>query len=284
MDPSQFFKALYQHSEGKIEIRPLPGKPGFYQIHDYAGIDSHCRRYAQSHLYFGVATRDGNGGGKQNIIGVPAVWCDVDYKDTSRESLKDRYHQLPFKPSTCVQSGGGVQLYWILNEPATPVEISKVEDVNHRLADLLGGDHNCCDAARVLRVPGTINHKYKDGRRAVLSLLESFRYDLDSFLEYLPQSSYKKIRTNAKVNAEGWLVEALRGVSRGRRDCTGAKIAGYFINKLSDKDVVTILSAWNYHNDPPLEESEIKKIVRSVGRYRKHGEPEIEKRISVHFG
>ena len=117
-----------------------------------------------------------------------------------------------------------------------------------------------------------------------MSFLESFRYDLDTFLEYLPQSSYKKTRTKAKVNAEGWLVEALRGVSRGRRDCTGAKIAGYFINKLSDKDVVTILSAWNYHNDPPLEESEIKKIVRSVGRYRKHGEPKIEKRISVHFG
>ena len=128
MDLSKFFSALYQYSEGKIEIRPLPGKPRFYETHDYAGIDSHCEQYAQSNLYFGVATRDGNGGGKKNIINIPAVWCDVDYKDTSRESLKDRYHQLAFRPSVCVKSGGGVQLYWVLNEPVTPAEIPKVED------------------------------------------------------------------------------------------------------------------------------------------------------------
>jgi len=283
MDRSHFFKSLYQNCEGKIEIRPLPGRPEFYETDDHAGFDSHCKQFEQSNLFFGIATRDGRGGGKQNIVNIPAVWCDVDYKDTPRESLKKRYQRLPFKPSAGVKSGGGVHLYWFLNEPITPAEILEVENVNHRLADVLGGDHNSCDAARILRVPGTVNHKYGDGRRAVLSRLESFHYDLDSFLDYLPESTYKKSNRNCEANTEGWLVEALKGVSRGKRDCTGAKIAGYFINKLPDKDVAAILAAWNYHNVPPLEEREIGRIVRSVGRHRKYGEPKSENRIRIQF-
>ena len=91
----------------------------------------------------------------------------------------------------------------------------------------------------------------------------------------------------ANSNPEGWLLEALKGVQKGDpgRDVTGAKIAGYYLNKLSKKDIHTILLAWNARNTPPLGNNEIHKIVDSVYRYKKNGEPEDEqfKRITVSF-
>ena len=152
-----FFNKLFQFCEGPIEIRPIPGKQGFFDLEDMAGIDSHCAEYQKSNLYFGVATRDGKGGCKENIIHIPCVWCDVDFKDTPREVAAQNLKEFPFRPSMIVKSGGGIHLYWLLKEPAKQDDIEDIEDINHRIADQLGGDHNSCDAARVLRVPGTKN-------------------------------------------------------------------------------------------------------------------------------
>ena len=65
MNRADFFNKLFQFCEGGIEIRPLPGKQGFFDIEDIAGIKTHCAEYQKSNLYFGVATRDGKGGCKE---------------------------------------------------------------------------------------------------------------------------------------------------------------------------------------------------------------------------
>jgi hypothetical protein len=66
---------------------------------------------------------------------------------------------------------------------------------------------------------------------------------------------------------------------------TGAKIAGYFLDKLPKKDISTILLAWNAHNKPPLEETDIHKIVQSVFRYKNNGEPNVKRaKINISFG
>ncbi len=89
------------------------------------------------------------------------------------------------------------------------------------------------------------------------------------------------------VNPKGWLLEALKGVQKGDpgRDITGTKLAGYYLNKLSKYDIVTILLAWDARNTPPLGNNEIHNIVASVYRYKKNGEPEDDqvKRITVSF-
>ncbi|MBU4427425.1 MAG: hypothetical protein L6406_14980 [Desulfobacterales bacterium] len=99
----KFFETLYQFSEGKIEVRALPSKKqAFFEISDLPGIMSFCKQNEKDHLYFGVATRDGKGGKKENIVNIPCVWADVDFKDTSREILADRLSKFPFKPSLIV--------------------------------------------------------------------------------------------------------------------------------------------------------------------------------------
>ena len=150
----------------------------------------------------------------------------------------------------------------------------------HGLAEHFGGDHNACDLARILRAPGSINHKYTPPRPAAVVQLNDFRYALDDLLEVVPKWTPPH-NSGGSSNPSGWLLDALKGVSSGSRGKTGAKIAGYFVNRLPTDDLLTIMSAWNSHNNPPLSEREVEKIVRSVGRYKRiqHGTP--KKRIEI---
>jgi putative DNA primase/helicase len=77
-----------------------------------------------------------------------------------------------------------------LKEPVEQDEMLKVEDVNRRIAHALGGDFNSIDAARILRIPGTINHKYP--APVQITQLNDFHYSLDDFLDILPKIDIKK--------------------------------------------------------------------------------------------
>ena len=267
-----FFKYLFSGCTGMIEGRALPAKlQAFFEVADLAAVEAFCNRYQRNDLYFGVATRDGNGGTKGNIVHIPGVWVDVDFKETCKQTLGENLKRFPFKPSATVLSGGGVHLYWFLSEPATPDDIDQLENVNRRIAYTLGADLNSCDAARILRIPGTVNHKYPAPVK--VHRLNEFRYELENF-EDLPEP--KKAWGNGlgrgeKTNSEGWLLEALRGVSEGNpgRNSTGAKIAGYYVNKLPKYDILTILSAWNENNKPPLKHQEVVRIVNSISKYQR---------------
>ena len=271
-----FFEKLYQFCEGNLEIRPLPGEQGFFALDDHQSIDAHCRKFSDKNLFFGVATRNG-GGTKEHVVNIPAVWCDCDFKDSSREIIAEKLKAFPFKPSIIVKSGGGVHLYWLLKEPALNGDIPEIEDINHRIAEQLGGDHNACDGARVLRVPDTLNHKYDPPRQCEVTICDDFNYDLSDFLEILPESDHQKKSKSDNANNTGWLQELMAGVNEPGRNAAGVKIAGYWINKLPTSDVLTILQTWNLQNTPPLEESELQTIVNSVSRYQ----PEIGTKAKV---
>jgi len=79
MIESDFFKTLYQFcDEGKINIRPIPGTNSFVDMDDYEGIEALCNK--TTNCYFGVALRN-NDGTKKGITEIPAVHCDIDFKD-----------------------------------------------------------------------------------------------------------------------------------------------------------------------------------------------------------
>ena len=67
-------------------------------------------------------------------------------------------------------------------------------------------------------------------------------------------------------NAEGWVQEALMGVTKGKRNDMCAKLAGYYL-RISEGDILqteTILQTWNDRNDPPLDWKEITRTIKSV--------------------
>lgn len=71
--------------------------------------------------------------------------------------------------------------------------------------------------------------------------------------------------SNKTANPPGWLEKAFSGVAEGGRDATATKLAGYLAGKGVSKSVaVSILTAWNANNTPPLPVSDIEKCVVSI--------------------
>ena len=187
-----FFSTLFEYCDGMIELRTMPAvRQKFFNITDDKKIPEYVNRSIDKNVYFGVATRDGNGGRKENIVHIPAAYCDIDFKTTSVDNFKNRIKKFPFRSSLSIHSGAGCHLYWKLNEPAEKSDIATVEDVNRRIAHALGGDLNSTDAARILRVPEHHNQKYNPPRSVRIIKINPFFYELDNFLEILPEPPIK---------------------------------------------------------------------------------------------
>ena len=136
--------------------------------------------------YVGVLPRMGRGGDAASVTRAACLWCEVDGQDAGQDGawwlLEEavREGRVP-APAMIVGSGGGVHGYW----PIAPVmDVTdgamrgRMASILRRIAVGVGGvrwgrhgvlvkvdacapfaDPSCCEIARVLRIPGTFNHK-----------------------------------------------------------------------------------------------------------------------------
>lgn len=75
------------------------------------------------------------------------------------------------------------------------------------------------------------------------------------------------LRSEPTIQNEGWITEALRGVSEGGRNDTCARLAGYFFKKGMNADIVeALLLEWNERNNPPLPVREVRTTIKSIER------------------
>ncbi len=73
----------------------------------------------------------------------------------------------------------------------------------------------------------------------------------------------------AGTNTPPWVAEALRGVGKGQRNATAARLAGYFARKQHPEDITfEILRPFGERCIPPLSEREIQHVITST--YRTH--------------
>lgn len=113
---------------------------------------------------------------KNDIRAARFVHVDLDApKDGSAFDRRGALRQIEAmreQPSFIIDSGGGLQAFWRLDELAS--NLGAVERLNQRLAHLLGGDH-CHNIDRLMRVPGTVNFpnakKRERGRVPALSTI-----------------------------------------------------------------------------------------------------------------
>lgn len=107
--------------------------------------------------YFGVLPRTGQHGDSSHVAPeADVLWADLDAKEhgTKQQCLMALVrHSIP--PSVVVDSGHGYHAYWKLTQPQ-PWEACRFAMMG--LAQELRGDH-VYDQARILRIPGTQNHK-----------------------------------------------------------------------------------------------------------------------------
>ena len=127
-------------------------------------------------IFFGLAKfGTPNERTRANATHVKALWLDIDcgegkpYEDKN-EAIADlgRFcKEVGLPKPTIVGSGGGVHVYWPLDEAVTIEQWSGVAESLKALCvrhDLKADPAVTADAARILRIPGTTNYKSGEGR------------------------------------------------------------------------------------------------------------------------
>lgn len=123
---------------------------------------------------------------------LQSFWFDVDahggryqQPDECEAAVKEfvKATGLP-RPNFVHKTGHGVQVFWVLSQPISRAEWQPVADKLQELAKRLdlGADPITADAARILRVPGTLNFRDPIApRETVLHVLKPGHTDLDAF-------------------------------------------------------------------------------------------------------
>lgn len=139
-------------------------------------------------------TSNNTRGDVNDITRLNALWADLDFKDngindeeSARAVIESLSDILNCQPAAIVHSGHGLQPYWA-------VEDGDIDDLNRsmiagvarrfgqmiqRVAEIHGGKvDNVSDLPRVLRAPGTINHKDAENPVPVKVEFNDYTYPL----------------------------------------------------------------------------------------------------------
>jgi len=258
-----YLKTLFKRcNKGYIEIRPLSSSKGRQWIPVNKIIAPTIPD--KKDICVGVATRKEGKGAKKDIIEIPAVWMDLDFKDIKEEKANKKLDDFKLKPSMTVRSGNGLHLYWILEKPATNKDIKRIEDINKRLAAHLNGDAKATDASHILRLPGTNNCKYTPSRSVILDTINDNLYKLSDFNFLLPVKS--NVMPDPSTNQNSDLTfTLLNGVLEGERHSKVVSLAARYEKlHLPIKETKEILFQWNQNNTPPLSIEELNKTIDDV--------------------
>lgn len=122
-------------------------------------------------------------GNENDILAITTLYADIDIRSNAHaetalpcsiDEAIEFLNSLLLKPSIIVNSGNGLHAYWLLD---TPFKIQSTKDKEYitsifkgwsKFLGTMAKEHgwkldNVSDLARVLRVPGSINHKLKNG-------------------------------------------------------------------------------------------------------------------------
>lgn len=161
-------------------------------------IESH---QGKRNLYFHVNPVRGalsNKASKEDIARMAWLHIDIDPRagedfDEERERALKLLQEYEPRPSVIIDSGGGFQGFWKLNQDVK-LEINgsvskaqELEAYNQQLEKIFQGDH-CHNVDRIMRLPGSINvptaKKLKKGRVPTLAHLVEWNdtsYSIDQF-------------------------------------------------------------------------------------------------------
>lgn len=122
------------------------------------------RSAKRTNVYIGAAPRAKQSGKREAIERVPMLWMDLDNDSPESAEVFEAFEPAP---TFIIASGTGDHrhAWWLLDKPVSPYV---AELANRRLAHAVGADPRCADAARILRPPGTFNHKHNPPTRVEL--------------------------------------------------------------------------------------------------------------------
>jgi len=216
MTPLEFLNQLWQYKpdEQYILIWTLPDKRSrwFTSVPDAAEYVAGVNGSKDVYVGLGLAGKD-YGPTRRcvsgEVTGIAGIGSDFDLlseahgKKALPRTVQEALSILPpgMEPSFVVLTGNGLHCWWLLKEPCmleTDAERSDTARVVARWHTLLrlraaarGWAYDrLSDLARVLRIPGTVNHKDPAHPKKVTLLSASGRrYNLSDFEEYLDEAA-----------------------------------------------------------------------------------------------
>jgi hypothetical protein len=210
-DAQEFLSALWGDEPGaQILIWEHPAKISYWFSDTAAAAAKAEELGRRTNVYVGCGLApEGLGASercsKAQVVGIPGIWADLDFAiaghkkknlPPDRDCLDLLLGELPLKPSVIVDTGGGYHVWWLFKEPLifedndTRLTAAAVVEGWQRLIERTSRRHGWAvdqtfDLARVLRIPGTKNHKH--GNQVGFKLTDGPRYeDLETFREVMP--------------------------------------------------------------------------------------------------
>jgi hypothetical protein len=183
---------------------------------------------AHGDTYVGVVLRNRPQGGRNAASNSHLLWVEVDADDAYKRLLS-----APAAPTAVVTSGtpGHLHAYWLLREP---VAADRVGGLNRKLAGTVGGDLASVDAARILRPPATLNHKYEPPTHTALELLHPSRlYDATALTESLVDPHPKRVYAPPSVPRQrpSWITSRSQLIDDELRQIPASE----YLERLSDQ-------------------------------------------------
>jgi hypothetical protein len=201
--PGEFLESLYSHfDDGYLTLFSIDRSANrgrhtnWFDVNDIAGITAAADGMPDRDVWFGLATRSqplpyGARGGDTDCVAIPAMWLDIDIAGPNHQDQYklpidiDQAYKIidtfPLPPSIVIDSGGGLHVYWQFDEPIAAddarVILARWAATWAKAADSVDMRvDNVFDLARVLRMPGTYNHKPDCGSVVSIVASEGHRY------------------------------------------------------------------------------------------------------------
>lgn len=267
LEERQLFGELRLIRKGKV-------KQTFHELSTFAESAAGVANLAGYDVYFGVMPRTREEGTADAVAPEGDVmWADFDgkaYPGGKADAFGALSSVAPV-PQIIVDSGNGYHAYWLLDDLHP---FAQVQPVMKGIEKEHGSDH-CSDAARVLRVPGTHNHKddiLKDVRLVRFDLTGR-RHRLSDFSHYVEMvDTHPRRSTSPARMTDGWEPSSNEAPAfpEGTRNHSLTRLAGIMVARgLGYDEMLMQLGHENQVRcNPPLPEREVIAIVRSVQRYR----------------
>ena len=216
MQATDFLQTIYNGaSSGWLTVWTLPDKKtAYFPVIKINDVAVYAESLTETHdIYYGVGLRGkklgkNQRGGNEDVTVIPALWSDIDiqspaHKETALpptiEDALDFLDSLPLKPSLVVNSGNGLHVYWLLDKPlgiATGAHRNNIAGalrgwqmfINAAAKEKGWKLDNTSDLSRVLRLPGSLNHKKgSPGERVTVIAESGARYAPTDFSAYIQQ-------------------------------------------------------------------------------------------------
>ncbi len=267
MHDGKKFLTLLMKPRCHMELRAIKvggGVVGRQWADNAEEVEKFSLRYGRdAEIYMGVAPRTGRGGTLADCALPTALWIDADDEKAARAELA----LFELDPSMMVRSGRGLHVYWLLNGKG-PRDQDQVKQALRQLATRLEGDIKSAEPAHILRVPGTMNHKYVPFRPVEVEYIrDDLRYKIEDILSATTPTS--KPRSAAFLKGRAYLADLDPAVQGEHGDDATYRAACVLVRDLGldEADSLELLREWNQKCIPPWTEGDLLKKIHGAENY-----------------